>query len=266
MSYSRNTWTTGEVVTAAKLNNMESGILTANTNISLLHRNIYRGQSLGTAFTTAQASAISAGTFDNMYIGDYWTIGSVTWRIADFDYWYNTGDTNCTTHHIVIVPDESLVSGRMNSSNDTTTGYTNSEFRLTSTENTARTTAISKATSAFTLSGTSHILSHRQIFSTASSGGASSAWAWTDETVELMNEVMVYGAHAWSAKHGYDVGSEKTQLALFALNPSKINTRYTYWLRDVASATSFAYVGNNGLADRYYASGSLGIRPAFAVK
>jgi len=35
------------------------------------HNSIYRGISLGTSVTTAQWNAIAAGTFEDMYIGDY---------------------------------------------------------------------------------------------------------------------------------------------------------------------------------------------------
>ena len=72
------------------------------------HNAIYRGKNLGTTVTTAQYSAISAGTFTDLFIGDYWVINGVNWRIAAFDYWYNKGDTACSTHHVVVVPDSSL--------------------------------------------------------------------------------------------------------------------------------------------------------------
>jgi len=53
---------------------------------------IYRGDYLGNTVTVAQYLAISSGTFDDLYIGDYWTIGGVNWRIAAFNYYRNTGD------------------------------------------------------------------------------------------------------------------------------------------------------------------------------
>lgn len=59
------------------------------------HRNIYRGKSLGTSVTAAQKAAIANGTFDDLFIGDYWTIGSIKYRIADMDYWLNCGDSCC---------------------------------------------------------------------------------------------------------------------------------------------------------------------------
>src|SRR5699024_9521029 len=66
------------------------------------HNSVYRGKNLGASVTAEQYAAIAAGTFDDLYIGDYWTIGGVTYRIAAFDYYLHTGDTPCTDHHAVI--------------------------------------------------------------------------------------------------------------------------------------------------------------------
>ena len=77
------------------------------------HNSIYRGKNLGTSVTTDQWNAIYDGTFDDLFIGDYWTIGGVNWRIAAFDYWLHCGDTECTTHHVVIVPDSCLYNAQM---------------------------------------------------------------------------------------------------------------------------------------------------------
>jgi hypothetical protein len=93
------------------------------------HNSIYRGKYLGDEVTADQYIAIAAGTFDDMYIGDYWTINRVNWRIAHFDYWLNCGDTNTTTHHIVIVPDLALYSAKMNETNTTAGGYLHSKMR-----------------------------------------------------------------------------------------------------------------------------------------
>ena len=63
------------------------------------HNAIYRGKYLGTSVTTTQYAAISSGTFDDLYIGDYWTIGGVNYRIAAFDYYWNCGDNATPPHH-----------------------------------------------------------------------------------------------------------------------------------------------------------------------
>ena len=69
------------------------------------HNGIFRGKNLGTSVTQGQWTAIQNGTFDDLYIGDYWVIGGFNWRIAAFDYYLNCGDASFTSHHAVIVPD-----------------------------------------------------------------------------------------------------------------------------------------------------------------
>lgn len=43
-----------------------------------MHRNIYRGKNLGSSVTSAQKTAINNGSFDDLFIGDYWTSGGAT--------------------------------------------------------------------------------------------------------------------------------------------------------------------------------------------
>lgn len=221
------------------------------------HNGIYRGKYLGDSVTAEQWAEIQAGTFHDLFIGDYWTIGGVNWRIAHFDYWLHVGDTECTTHHAVIVPDTCLYNAQMNTSNVVTGAYTGSRMY---TNNLA--TAKSTINNAF---GSSHILNHRLLFANAASGNASSGWAWFNSTVDLMNEPMVYGTRAWSVTNGYDVGADKGQLALFALDHSRICNRSGWWLRDVTGSADFAYVGGIGDAGNGGASYSLGVRPAFGI-
>lgn len=226
------------------------------------HNSIYRGKNLGTTVTEEQWEAISSGTFTDLYIGDYWVIGGVNWRIAAFDYYLNCGDTSFTKHHAVIVPDTCLYSAQMNTTNVTTGAYKGSAMYTAN-----LTQAKSTINSAF---GSSHVLSHRIYLSNATSNGRASAGEWTDSTVDLMCEHMVYGSGIFSpVSDGSNVPNnyrvEKGQLPLFALEPSRICNRDTWWLRDVITAAHFASVANDG--DAYYgtASYSLGVRPAFCI-
>ena len=221
------------------------------------HNSIYRGKYLGTSVTADQYTAISSGAFTDLYIGDYWTIGGVNYRIAGFNYFYNCGDTRLTTNHAVIVPDTVLYNAQMNTTNVTTGAYVGSAMR---TANLA--SAISTIGSAFS----GHVLTHRQLLANATTSGQASGWAWYDASVEIMNEVMVYGTKAWSGfTHGFETATSSSQLPLFALDKTKINTRQTYWLRDVNSASDFACVHAGGDAGYYSASVSFGVRPAFSI-
>lgn len=223
------------------------------------HNCIYRGKNLGTSVTAEQYAAISSGKFTDLYIGDYWVINGVTYRIAAFDYYYNCGDTNFTKHHVVIVPDTSLYKAQMNTSNVTTGGYTGSAMYKS---NLAQAKTTIKA--AF---GSAHVLTKRELLTNAVNGNTPSGWAWFDSDVELMNEVQAYGSVAWGAHdgNGYNVASGDGQFPLFMFDRTKLHNREDYWLRDVASATSFSIVGNNGRASANDASHSYGVRPAFCI-
>lgn len=223
------------------------------------HNCIYRGKNLGTSVTAEQYAAISSGKFTDLYIGDYWVIKGVTYRIAAFDYYYNCGDTNFTKHHVVIVPDTSLYKAQMNTSNVTTGGYTGSAMYKS---NLAQAKTTIKA--AF---GSAHVLTKRELLTNAVNGNTPSGWAWFDSDVELMNEVQAYGSVAWGAHdgNGYNVASGDGQFPLFMFDRTKLHNREDYWLRDVASATHFSSVGRYGAAGTYAASASFGVRPAFCI-
>lgn len=235
------------------------------------HNAIYRGKSLGSTVTTAQYAAIKAGTFDDLYIGDYWTISGVNYRIAAFDYYLNSGDTSCTTHHVVIVPDTCLYNAQMHNTssggyeggaaNTTTGGYVGSDMYKSNLER-------AKTTIKSAFSG--HVLKHKIYLTNAVANGRASGGAWCDSEVDLMCEQMVYGSGIFSpVSDGSNVPAnyrvEKSQLPLFQHEPSRICNRATWWLRDVITASYFANVYLGGYASSAGASNSLGVRPAFCI-
>lgn len=235
------------------------------------HNAIYRGKSLGSTVTTAQYAAIKAGTFDDLYIGDYWTIGGVNYRIAAFDYYLNSGDTNCTTHHVVIVPDTCLYNAQMHNTssggwesgaaNTTAGGYVGSDMYKSNLEQ-------AKTTIKSAFSG--HVLKHRIYLTNAVANGRASGGAWCDSEVDLMCEQMVYGSGIFfPVSDGSNVPTnyrvEKSQLPLFQHEPSRICNRNNWWLRDVITASYFSSVDSYGCAGYGGASDSLGVRPAFCI-
>lgn len=225
------------------------------------HNAIYRGKYLGESATAAQYAAIEAGTFDNLFIGDYWTIGGVNYRMAAFDYYLNCGDMACTDHHVVIVPDTNLYNAAMNSTNTTTGGYIGTIMYSANLEQ-------AKTTIKSAFSG--HILKHRIYLTNAAVNGRVSSTAWCDSEVDLMCEQMVYGSGILSpVSDGSNVPAnyrvEKSQLPLFQHEPSHICIRDNWWLRDVVSAGAFAGVFNYGNATYYGAKSVCGVRPAFCI-
>lgn len=230
------------------------------------HRRIFRGKNLGNVVTPQQKAAIQNGTFEDLWLGDYWQINNVNWRIADFDYWYNRGDTPLLSHHLVIVPETTLGNAKMNDTSTTAGGYTGSKMYTTN-------MATAKSTIQTTFGES--ILSHREYLINTVTSGYPSAGAWTDSEIDLMNEPMVYGSYVYTpASDGTVIVKRYTnsqaQLALFAVAPKFINQteqgqRIGYWLRDVASDQRFARVADYGPVTDTAASLEYPIRPVFAI-
>ena len=232
---------------------------------------IYRGANLGSgdtfldASTAEQRASIANGTFKGLFIGDYWTVNGVVYRIADFNYWMRSGDYDFfNTNHIVLVNDDNFGIGSMNDVSITTGAYLGSKM-YTDPSSVLNTAKIKIATDFG-----SFLATHRLYLpNTVDDTGAQSVGTWVDSTAELMNEPMVYGCfhHAKPTSNtGHLHTCDKAQLALFRLNPAMVNLRYSYWLRDVVSSASFAYVYTYGFAAYTLAPSSLGVRMAFPVK
>lgn len=232
------------------------------------HNAIYRGKFLGNAVTADQWNEIAQGTFNDLYIGDYWTINNIHWRIADFDYWINYGQPACTTHHIVIIPDETLYEAKMNNSNTTSGGYINSKMR---TDNLA--TAKTTINNAF---GSSHVLNKLLQLSSAVTNGYVTSTQMVESTVDLMNEINVYGTKIYSnicngTSWPDEVTYDHSQFALFRYDHSRICTKdvngetTSWWIRDIGSPTDFILQSRYGNILLFGAGESKGVRPCFGI-
>ena len=231
------------------------------------HNSYPRCKYLGASITDAQNTAIKNRTYDDLFIGDYWTINGVNWRIVAIDYYYNVGDTNFDKGNIIVMPDTVLYDAQMNETNTTAGGYGGSLMR-TQNLNSARTIA----RNAFG----SHLANHRilltnSVDASGPSASGPSGWTWYDsDGVELPNEVQIYGTRVWgSALKGWDVATQKQQFPLLALAPQFVNIRRTYRLQDVSSSfipSHFACVYDDGSASPFGdASYSLGVRPSVTL-
>lgn len=255
------------------LSKLFSGLIPQNAGA---HNSIYRGQDITDLFYDGTLSKqIAAGTFDDIFIGDY-IIGRNSNRkyiVADINYRLHCGDTECTTHHVLMIPEKIMGTAKMNDTNITTEAYIGSKMY---TEYLAPFKTIIKNDFE-----TSHILTHKEHFQNAVTNGYSSGGTWYDSDIDLMNECMVYGSYIFAPKT-HNQGStnttvpnlytiDKSQLSLFRLRPDLIvafsdsGIRNAWWLRDVVSSSFFAHVFSHGGASCDAASNSSGVRPAFLI-
>lgn len=236
------------------------------------HNGIYRGKDITDLFYNGTLSQqIATGTFDDVFIGDY-IIGKVSKRkylVADINYRLNMGDAECKTPHILMIPERIMGTAKMNDTNITTGAYVGSKMY---TEYLTPFKAVIQ--NDFEIS---HIVQHKNLLANAVTNGYESAGGWFDSTIELMNEIMVYGGNIFhniqnGANLPYNYTIDKQQLSLFKLRTdltvarNDAGERYWYWLRDVALASSFANVSSRGTCNSSNASNSGGVRPAFLIK
>lgn len=223
-----------------------------------LHNSLYRGKNLGSTFTSAQRTAINEATFADMYLGDYWSIGNVNYRIAAFDYYFNRG-TNA--HHVVIVPDSTIGSAvAAHSSNDTSGGYV-----ATTMHTTTLPSMLSTIEDAF---GENYILGRTATLSSTMEAGAVTGVVTETVKIELptMGNCLGRGVlyDATSACNDED----SIQFPLFAYAPRFIRTSGArFWVRDLYGASSMYAINTTGNLIRRVLTESSNqrVRPVFCV-
>lgn len=234
------------------------------TDIPEMHRNIYRGNSLGDTVTAAQLAAIDDGSFDDLYVGDYWTIPvtidnveqSVNWRIADMDYWIGVGAgwgvsglTPIYSHHLVLVPDEPLYDVNTSRASIYTSSY-------------LYTTGLTKARQAINNAFPNIILSHPRTM--VNSGASDKTYYQID--IDTMSQIMTFGYTTYGPRLTEWTGvSDAQQLALFRIAPQYLRTSDSFWLTDISSNNAPVMVLGNGTPFAVAETQNRGVRPCFAI-
>lgn len=233
---------------AATAEMVERAVSTYMTGLSPMHRNIFRGKHLGESITEEQLEVIRDGSFADLYVGDYWEINGVKYRIADINYWKNVGypeSEKVQKPHILIVPDTILGSGQMNTGNSTSGGYRSSAMKSTK---------LNQIADALPDTFKDMLISHR-MFSNGS---------WIATSVDLMNEVMVHGTYICADNNNKQT-SDAQQLVLFRLAPELKAIGVNYWLRNAAGSQTYTLISQYGDASSDMATSTYGIRPVFAI-
>lgn len=286
----------------------------------LNHNGIFRGKDLTNIYTIDEMySMINSGNFDDLFLGDYFTVpittdimtgftgaefeSGVTYyevggadpvsrtftetedtepqsgkvyctkltktetvdlMFAAFDYYLNTGDTELTDHHAVLIPRNAgfETTANMNATLTTNGGYYGSNMH--------QIVLPCYAKSLKTALG-NHLLSYRSWLTTAINAstpsmagagliGAASVSAWETTELQLLNEVQVYGTTVWSSS-AYDIGTDNGKFPVFDFINPVFFGRSNVWLRSVVNSTNFAICGTGGGATSAGASTAFNVRP-----
>lgn len=241
-----------------------SGNIIGDFPIVYNRNNIYRGKDLTSIYSIDEIyNRTIDGTFKDLYIGDYITVGKYKIAIAGFNIYSKTGPVDLN-NHIVFIIESGIPDSHMNPTNTSEGGYYGSYMNKT---------YLPKIYSEINPLLKNHIITHKELMSNSMnpnfipSGnpnwkGATTDWEWYDTNLILCSEVEVYGSTVWSSS-GYDIGIAKVQLPYFRLNERNINIGSSWWLSAVPYAYGFCYCGWYGDADAYNASSVLRVRPRF---
>lgn len=223
-----------------------------------------RGNYLGSSLSSDQETVINNGSFSGLFLGDYWAINGIDWKIVDFDYWWPA----LNVHHLAIMPRTSLYSGKMNSSNDTTGAYVGSSMFISGLDE-----ALTTIVTAF--GNADKIPNRTGNFNNAVYPDTGIIKTSTPKTVriELPSEEMIFGTKVISNQGYLPPGLEHLpsrygwkQLAYYkVIGTYNSNDSTKYWTRDVANQFAFVGVDQNGDAAPFDAGDTYGVRPIFAL-
>ena len=224
--------------------------------------------------------------FEDIYVGDYFkmsraisayertgqyhTTGSQYVTIAGLDTMMYNGNQGIgiTYHHAVMVAGQGFGGtqhfgrSRMNAKENATGGYKGSEMNtlvlgeVASTGSTAADATINQQLYAefgahlkTTRENVSNKIDAKGYNRFGNTTGCASQRGWISAQAILMSEIEVYGSIIWSSS-GYDTGNANRQLPLFAFSKQAQNNHSgNWWLKDIATTSSFCQASNYGLAD-----------------
>lgn len=218
-----------------------------NSFVYTNHNGGIRGKNLGSSFTAEQKAAIAAGTFDDIYVGDYWEIDGVKYVIVDIDYYLGYGNSTPTTDHHVIVFPEDVLSAQ---------GYEYSaDYYGSSSIYTTYLPAI--ASDLINTFGNFLINQKLVLYQT----GGTTFWGQEKCILPSMMQIQGYGQTINTGKEQHRV----PQFSFFRYNNALISASQRYWLRDSNGDGNTAFItpegslGVGGNSAQYY------LRPYFIL-
>ena len=266
-----------------------------NTTGAAFHNSIYRGKELGSMSNVVDCPSgriygpsIVNGSFDNMFIGDYWTgtCGSYIYDpdldktmyfvIAGFDYFLNRGDVaNSHTldeHHVVLLCmfKERCIEckAHLNTSTQNAWGY----YQIKNANSLDQEThGIGAYLGGLTYSG-GGIKSEAtwyDSYTNTVTNNIPSAGAWYETKCDLLTEEQVFGGKVLSAVNTgstnvWNYSLSTAQFPIFRLAPWMIqrlamNSTNGIWLRDIYDSTHLCGVDKNGRPNKWSVTSTQGV-------
>lgn len=287
-----------------QINNLKKSLPFVNN--AAAHNSIFRGKSLGhfrfdNTYSPANSflEDIRSGSFDNIYIGDYFTVDVELFHrplilkciIAGFNTFYNPAVNyemdefnnhnvrfaNKNNHAVIVAEyiDKMPIDGNLQSGGVSMFEFTHLYFKLyDNSDNHEEGYEIDNISSSLQSAFNGNILKHRTSVPN-SYDSVSEKYIFhncLNTYIDLLSETQVFGTNIF---HHLGYEYKNTQLPLFALDPTAKMIRDSrsildgeapgYWLRNTYGKDSFVYVTNEGIMDTADYTGEFGICPFFCI-
>lgn len=240
-----------EVLGYAKLKTDGSDDTTVNdtTNHKIMRAT---PNNLGTTISSSQIAAIRNGSFDGLYVGDYWESDGIKYYIADFDYYRYRGSTDSSyangKHHAVIIPstDNGIATNWSSYDSIYGRGVTGSLAQVGLDNGKYLNWSSGKA---YAIPVYNRLVSDVKKDATHDDmNGNTATLEYTTKKYHLPTCAQIFGREY--CDDGRISGFDNFQLALFAQSPMHARSTHSYWLRDIYSATSICVCNPAGYVYR----------------
>ena len=222
-----------------------------------------------TEITDEMYASIADESFDKVHVGMHYTAPSGRdYYMADANYFKRHGDVDMDFGHMLMIEGDISITAQHQTTNVTTGGAVSSLIYTT--------TLPAHQAELEADFGAAHIKEARILMCNAVTNGVPSGWAWQGKKSFIPNMPMIFGhylQYAGNTGEMFNGGNRVRQAALFQKMPDLIvallhdtQARQWYYCDDVASASAFASVHNDGNANNTSASVVGGVRRAFLIK
>lgn len=227
------------------------------------HNCVFRGKYLGDSVTDKQRTAIVEGTWDDIFIGDYWTFGGINFRIASLSLNLSVG-----VNPLVLLPDSTTVMSSLTT--DTATYIGEAQASLIP-GNSINSLFLLLSAQGFSTLGSRYAETMTQI------NKESREMSMTNFSTSLTKGFLM----AFENIYGYSITTlevsrlssdncaPSVQFPLFRLAPEYIPAKdgNIYWLRTMTDDnTKYLGVNGSGRINSYDPTTELYLRPYFPVR
>ena len=232
-------------------------------NVSI-RKNVFRGKEIGATITSSQLKEIQRGTFNNMFLGDYWfwtdeeTDEEYTFRIVDFDYFYRAG---LNKHHILIMPDTCVMQSMFYNTNFCKTDF--------------YTKAVSSLNTLFNkwINSANRLAVNMGYFSECDSEGYVTKYTNVSSVFNIPNQIMTYGNNFVDVNKNllktstgmYTPELNAKQISLFKVNDMYINPYGQMYALSDRYAGYIVASKNSATISLEYQNSNINIRPMIAI-